>query len=202
MIMNDFHGWSGVNTMDINRVVDMILTGHDTSNVTPDMWLLQFIGDISLPLCVLDFGSGVGRNTFGLGINIPRWSITGYDNVNMLSKAKEFYELKYKKEIPPNVEFQSDWKSLSLRRFDVIFCDIVLQHIYKEELEQYIFDFKKMTHKLVVCGRRFNDDGYQNTWTIIEDCGLVPTLFQKGHMVIPYSREGNPDDHNIAVYTF
>jgi hypothetical protein len=91
---------------------------------------------------------------------------------------------------------------LKIQKFDTIFCCIVLQHIYEDVLKKYIYDFKRMTSNLVVAGRRFNDDvKRRSTWTILEENGLIPISFLHGDKIIDYIPEGNPEDHNTAIYS-
>ena len=86
-------------------------------------------------------------------------------------------------------------------KFDVIFCGLVLQHIYEDALGVYLKDFKNMTKKMIVMGRRFNDDPKgRSTWTILGENGWVPSKFLSGLTQIPYTPDGNPEDHNIAIY--
>lgn len=197
-----FNGWSRVNTMDLDTTTHLIVTGRKAIEAKPDNWLFKHIGDPYDRINVLDFGCGMGRNTFGMGKYASYWTIVGYDNDSMLDKAVEFCDLQYGGKIPKSVWFQSDWNRLRHHRFDVIFCCLVLQHIYEDALAKYIADFKLMTPKLIVSGRRFNDDvKRRSTWTILEENGLIPdSFFEEGHE-IPYAGEGDPNGHNLAIYT-
>jgi hypothetical protein len=57
-----------------------------------------------------------------------------------------------------------------------------------------------MTNKLVVSGRRFNDDmvdgKYKNTWQILENNGFYPVNAKK----INYNVDGNPNEHITCIY--
>ena len=194
---NTFNGWLEVDKLDINETVDLILTGRTAAQAIPDQWIFPYIGGKDEDLNVLDFGCGVGRNTFGMKEYAPMWSITGYDNENMLNKIQEFHCIHYyNKPIYKDITFSPEWNNLKSCRFNTIFCCLVLQHIYKNTLQSYIKDFKNMTNKLIVFGRRFNDDGgtETSTWSILEDNGLVPYQFYSGTKEISYSN-GKGDPH-------
>jgi len=197
-----FHGWSTVGQMDIDVVADLIATGRKVSDVKPDDWLINnFIGFPDQNKLILDFGCGFGRNAFGMAKHSKKWTIIGYDNEAMLSKVPEFATINYKGELPENLLFMSDWNRVSLYKVDVIVCTLVLQHIYEHTLIKYIQNFKKMTHRLVVSGRRFNDDATKrSTWTILEEEGLIPDKFYGVNGEMPYTAEGDPEEHNTAVY--
>ena len=197
-----FHGWSTVGQMDIDVVADLIATGRKVSDVKPDDWLINnFIGFPDQNKLILDFGCGFGRNAFGMAKHSKKWTIIGYDNEAMLSKVPEFATINYKGELPENLLFMSDWNRVSLYKVDVIVCTLVLQHIYEHTLIKYIQNFKKMTHRLVVSGRRFNDDATKrSTWTILEEEGLIPDKFYGVNEEMPYTAEGDPEEHNTAVY--
>ena len=95
-------------------------------------------------------------------------------------------------------------------KFDCIYSILVFQHIFEEDLCKYIQDIKKMTNKLVVSGRRYNDDidkssgQHKNTWKILENNGLIPyqcigvrnDVFGE----IPYERDGNPNEHLTGLF--
>lgn len=198
---NTFHEWSAVGKFDLDKVCDLIVTGRKASEARPDVWVYPFIGDAEQPLRVLDFGCGFGRNALGIASKHDKWSVVGYDNEAMLSRVNEFAAIHYGGVIPPNLTFTSDWEKLKTETFDCIACIIVLQHIYEDALAVYANDFKKMTKRLFITGRRFNDDkNNRSTWTILGEQGLVPDKFYAGHIEIPYKPDGDPGEHNIALY--
>jgi hypothetical protein len=57
-----------------------------------------------------------------------------------------------------------------------------------------------MTNKLIVSGRRFNDDmvygKYKNTWQILENNGYYPSNKDD----IKYSTDGDPEEHILCIY--
>jgi SAM-dependent methyltransferase len=193
--------WGIVDMLDINTVTNLILTGCKPNEAYPDDWFFKFFGDANQPQTILDFGCGLGRNTLKLAKEYPNWTIVGYDSESMLEKVQEFANINYDGEIPPNVQFISDWEQLKCRKFDKIAAIIVLQHIFESDLVEYIKDFKQMTHFLFVAGRRYNDDkGKRSTWTILEEQGLIPYKFYCEDKKVLYVAEGDPNEHNIAYY--
>jgi ribosomal protein L11 methylase PrmA len=198
---NTFNNWEKIAKMDIDSVTNYILTGHKASTAKPDIWILNIIGKEDKPMTILDFGCGIGRNTLGLAKINQKWNIVGYDSENIISRVPEFVDINYNGIMPSNVQFVSDWNQLKTTKFDKIIAVIVLQHIMEKVLIEYIRDFKNMTNFLCVSGRRFNDDvKKRSTWTIIEEQGLIPSKFYKGHIPIIYSPLGDPNEHNIACY--
>lgn len=198
-----FHGWSQIGTYKLDTVMDFILTGRKASEAKFDFWLTAAVGGMkSHPMRVLDFGCGIGRNTFGFAKYAPAWTVVGYDNENMISRREEYYKLHYDLPMPSNAIFSSDWDEVKTQKFDIVFCCLVLQHIYEDALVQYISDFKKMTGRLFVTGRRSNDDPekHRSTWTILQENGLTPDAFLKGLEHVPFNPEGDPEEHNTAIY--
>ena len=196
-----FHGWSDMGEYKLDTVVDYILTGRTAVEAKPDEWLIQNIGPQDQPLKLLDFGCGVGRNTFGAAIHRPQWWVVGYDNEGMLSKKNEFFSVHYNPPLPCNVVFSSDWEKIKLQQFDVIFCTLVLQHIYEDALVVYLKDFKNMAKKLIVSGRRINDDPKsRSTWTILQENRWIPTVFLQHETPILFAPEGAAEEHNAAIY--
>lgn len=196
-----FTGWAKVNQFELGKVVDLIVTGCTVNQAKPDTWLSEFLGDADKNITLLDFGCGVGRNAIGLALKHPNWTIVGYDSDQMISHVPEFVAINYNGKVPDNLYFVTDWDQICQRKFDKVMAVIVLQHIYEEPLKKYCQDFKKITKFLMVHGRRFNDDkDKRSTWSIMEEAGLIPKKFMAGHVEIPYSPEGDPNEHNIAYY--
>jgi len=197
-----FNIWENIKTKSLDDVANLILTNRKASEFFIDEWLYKLCGNKENSLSVLDFGCGIGRNSFGMAYYSDQWTITGYDNISMLEKATEYQIIKYNTPLLPiNLTFNSMWNVLVNNKFDVIFCCLVLQHIYEEDLNQYLSDFKKMTKRLVVSGRRFNDDVMngvnKNTWKILENNGFYPIQCNRNGL---YSSCGDPNEHFSCVY--
>jgi SAM-dependent methyltransferase len=199
---NSFNGWFHVDAFDLEKVVDLVLTNGTSESIQSDDWLLSHIGNESNKLSILDFGCGIGRNIFNFSQQRPNWEFFGYDNINMISKAKEYVNIKFNKsaESFENIKFFNDWDLLKVKKFDCVYATIVFQHIYEKDLNIYLQDIKKMTNKLIVSGRRFNDDfiddQHKNTWQILENNGFYPSNANE----INYNVIGDPNEHITCVY--
>lgn len=194
--------WGKIGTYDLEHVTDLIVTGRTPSEAKPDEWLYEWLGHYAdKPITILDFGCGMGRNTFGLATKFPNWNVYGYDSEGMIEKSKAYCDIHYNGVKPANLTFESDWEKVKAIHFDVVICIIVLQHIFEADLANYAKDFKGMTDFLLVAGRRYNDDTkHRSTWAILQENGLTPYKFFKGHIEIPFETEGTPEEHNIAFY--
>jgi len=197
-----FNGWLHIEKFNLNKVIDLVLTNGTSETINSDMWLTPMIGDKSESLSILDFGSGVGRNIFDFSQNFPNWKFYGYDNPHMANKANEYSKLRFGKQVCDysNLELVSDWDLLKTRKFDCIYATIVFQHIHENDLNLYLQDIKQMTHRLIVSGRRFNDDiidgKYKNTWQILENNGFYPSNAKE----INYKIDGAPEEHITCMY--
>jgi hypothetical protein len=120
----------------------------------------------------------------------------------MINKANEYSKLKFNKTIYDysNIELIRNWEQLKKIKFDCIYATLVFQHIHENDLNLYLQDIKRMTNKLIVSGRRFNDDmvdgKYKNTWEIFENNGYYPSNIND----IKYSIEGDPEEHTLCIY--
>lgn len=201
-MIKSFNNWSKVNNFNLEKVVDLVLTNGTVDTIKPDVWLLDRIGNSNKSLSVLDFGCGIGRNIFQFSIKRPEWRFVGYDNISMIEKAKEYSHKKFIKDFSEylNLEFTNDWEIIKNIKFDCIYATIVFQHIHENDLNLYLRDIKQMTNKLIVSGRRFNDDmidgKYKNTWQIIENNGFYPSNTKE----INYKIDGDPDEHMTCIY--
>lgn len=199
---NTFNGWSQISSLSLNTVVDLVLTNGTSETIQSDMWLTPMIGDKDKKISVLDFGCGVGRNIFDFSEKFPNWKFCGYDNPSMMNKANEYSKIRFGKTVfdYPNLELISDWDKLKSKKFDCIYATIVFQHIHEKDLNVYLTDMKSMTNRLIVSGRRFNDDvidgKYKNTWQILENNGYYPSNVND----IKYSIDGDPEEHITCIY--
>lgn len=201
--MNEsFNSWSKVDTLSLESTVNLVLTNGTPLNIKCDDWLLKHIGSSNQPNTVLDFGCGIGRNIFPFSDKMSNWKFFGYDNINMLNKAKEYALVKFQKNTEDfvNIEFIDKWELLRFKKFDCIYATIVFQHIREKDLNNYLQDIKQMTNRLVVSGRRFNDDvvdgKYKNTWQILENNGFYPLNDKE----INYKINGDPNEHITCIY--
>jgi SAM-dependent methyltransferase len=199
---SSFNKWVEIGNKDINTVADYILTGRKVKDFKPENYLFKYIGNKDESLIVLDFGCGIGRNTFGLGEYSNKWNVWGYDNDNMLYHINNYCNNKYNKSrlYFSNVKFTSNWEELKKMKFDVIFACLVFQHIHEDDLHLYLKVIRTITNKLIVSGRRFNDDiingKNKNTWEILEKNDFNPKICSLNE----YNKEGDPEEHFTCVY--
>lgn len=206
--MNDeYNEWGIVNKYKLEKVIDLVITNATIDNINPDKHLFELLGDSDKPLKVLDFGCGICRNAGYLSLTYPNWNIYGYDNENMLKHANDFCLKKYSLDVnrQKNLKLISNWNILKNEKFDVIFAVLVFQHIHEKYINLYLKDISNMTNKLIVFGRRFNDEYivddknkiiYKNTWKIFENNGYYPSNIND----IKYSFEGDPEEHTLCIY--
>lgn len=199
--MNSFHHWDSVGEMALDDIISTILTGHSLNTIYSDEWITQFFPKKFSSL--LDFGCGIGRNTFYYSMKYPKSKVVGYDSVKMLKRIDEFYLAKYEVPKPLNVSFDFHWPNISVQKFDIVVCLLVFQHIFEDDLLRYLFDLKRMTNFLIVSGRKFNDDNQKNTWGIIESAGLIPHFFYDTTISreVPYKLDYSDDSHHLALYS-
>lgn len=195
----NFGNWSDIAKKDIDTVAGYILTGRKADEFGPDSYMYDYIGSKDSKLVILDFGCGIGRNTYGMSEWSSLWEVTGYDCQEMLNNTKQYKELKYPDKEFPKLTFDSNWNVVKERKFDVIYCSLVLQHIPNDIIE-YLEDFKVMTKRILVFGRRVVDNKGISTWNIIESVGLIPKYFTFNGKEVPYTSEGDPEEHHFAIY--
>lgn len=203
---NSFGYWSDIKNKSLENISNLILTGQKPHEFNTDYWIYDIIGDKNNKTNVLDFGCGIGRNSYGMAYySNDNWKITGYDNTEMINRTKEYHAKKYNCEpFFKNLIFSSDWNDLKNNRYDFIICCIVLQHIPEHCLIDYFKDFKKMTNKMIVAGRRFHDEmdkygNHKNTWKILRDNGFTTVINYHEPIV---SIDGNPNQHSTHIYTW
>ena len=195
---NIFHGWSVINHLTLEKVVDLVLTNGTPDSIESDNWILDIIKrNVTNNSKILDFGVGVGRNIFKFSLKAPDLSFIGYDNINMLEFTSKYCNHVFGKSPIDfkNIKLEHDWSILKNEKFGCVYATIVFQHIYEEDLKIYIEDIKKMTNLLIVAGRGFNDDNKKITWKILERCGLYPINASE----VNYSSD-DPNEHITCVY--
>jgi cyclopropane fatty-acyl-phospholipid synthase-like methyltransferase len=206
---NSFRDWGKVDSLELDKVIDLVITNGTIETTNPDTHLYHLFGDLDKHLKVLDFGCGICRNAGYLSLNYPTWEIYGYDNNNMLKHASHFCEKKYSINIHTqhNLKLISDWDKLKTEKFDVIFAMLVFQHIHENNINEYLKNISKMTKKLIVFGRRYNDEFhydsdnkviFKNTWEIFENNGYYPSNANE----ISYKKYGDLEEHSLCIYNF
>ena len=110
----------------------------------------------------LDFGCGVGRNTYTLLEKFD--NVIGYDFPNMLGMMKS---TKMYAEHKDRITLSSDWSWVRKQKVELIFCCIVLQHIWERELVPYLSDFTYMSEELLLWSRSWCDDAHKNMYDLI-----------------------------------
>lgn len=205
--MKNFNSWDEIGkSKNIDYIADSILTNRTCEDFYSDEWLYSSYldkTDINTnSISILDFGCGIGRNTFGMSYYDPNWFVMGYDNKYMIEHAVEYHSIKHSENsYPTNLKFEYEWDKVRLLKFDFIICCVALQHIFEKDLNEYITDFKNMTKNLIVSGRRFNDDGGKNTWEILEKNGLIPCrCLKNGVGDVEYKKDGDPNEHLTHIY--
>lgn len=184
-------------------VMDIICTGaRDVGHMNPDDWLINITMQNVHGGHLLDFGCGVGRNAFGFALT-NRYQVAGYDNESMVSRASQFAHEKYPGARWRDLMFFHDW---TLARwagpYSAIVASLCLQHISPAALTAYLRDFRSMTDKVIVAGRRANDFGPMNTWRLLEQAGFpTPTCYEwLTTKQRDYTPDGDPNEHMTCVY--
>lgn len=206
---NSFRDWGKVDSLELNKVIDLVITNGTLETTNPDQHLYHLFGHETESLKILDFGCGVCRNAGFLSLKYPNWEVYGYDNDNMFKHASIYCDKKYGINInnQSNLTLTSNWDVLKTKKFDVIFASLVFQHIYEADINVYLKDIKNMTKKFIVFGRRYNDEFYhgqnnkiifKNTWQIFENNHLYPSNADE----ILYKTHGDLEEHTLCIYNF
>jgi hypothetical protein len=130
----------------------MILSGTkrvEGKNMKADKNLVDWIKEDG---SVLDFGCGIGRNTFALADKFKIMTYA-YDFPNMI----KLLEGDPRYENYSNITVFNTWGICRHLYVDAIFCCITLQHIDIPDIRNYLIDFLSMTDNLYVHGRSYSD---------------------------------------------
>lgn len=112
-----------------------------------------YVPTIALPSSVdrvLDFGCGVGRS-FPFLKRIAR-HVTGFDLAPMIARCRALAT-------ETADELLDDWQEARTRRFDLIVCVLVLQHIEPSNCRAFLADFADMAPAVYVLTRAESDFG-------------------------------------------
>jgi cyclopropane fatty-acyl-phospholipid synthase-like methyltransferase len=127
-----------------------IITGAKTKgDLKPSEWLIaKMFTDIS----VLDFGCGIGRNSFRLAECGHK--VTAYDLPNMIEILGTDPRMPtYKDEL----SLTSDWLKVGLEKYDAILASLVIQHLPEDVAEDYLGTLATMSQHLLVHTRAYMD---------------------------------------------
>lgn len=194
-----FRGWDSPATYE--EAATLILRSPEIEKYVPSISKISpLIGDPSKPLKILDFGCGMGRNTFALSL-CNNWTVHGFDNEEMIRKVPEFCSRYYNHTTDsfPKVKFTSDWERIKAEKYDCIVAISTFQHIFHEDLRIYLTEMREITNRLVVHGRRSNDETL-SVWSLMEDHALIPTETYKDGVRVPYCAYGDSNEILTQVY--
>jgi SAM-dependent methyltransferase len=132
---------------DADELRERILTGYKGGKpFTP------YVPTVHLPSIewILDFGCGVGRS-FPYLKSVAQ-HVVGFDLEPMIERCRVLAS--------QSVDLLThDWKAVSLRRFDVIFAALVLQHVETAACRAFLMDFARMAPLTYVLTRLDSDFG-------------------------------------------
>ena len=145
---------------DPDELRERILTGYKEGKpFTPYVPTLQMPAPLEW---VLDFGCGVGRSFPYLKTIATH--VAGFDLEPMIARcralAMERVDL-----------LTGDWNELSRRSFDLVFADLVLQHVEPQACRAYLADFARMAPMTYLLTRLQSDFG-ENVLKLVADTGL------------------------------
>ena len=145
---------------DPDELRERILTGYKEGKpFTPYVSTLQMPAPLDW---VLDFGCGVGRSFPYLKTIATH--VAGFDLEPMIARcralAMERVDL-----------LTGDWNELSRRSFDLVFADLVLQHVEPQACRAYLADFARMAPMTYLLTRLQSDFG-ENVLKLVADTGL------------------------------
>src|SRR5262245_15348952 len=112
-----------------------------------------YVPTIDLPSPVgrlLDFGCGVGRS-FPL-LRTIAGHVTGFDLPPMIARCRTLATV-------PADDLVDDWQQVRTRRFDLIVCVLVLQHLEPPACRAFLQDFARMTPEVYMLTRADSDFG-------------------------------------------
>jgi SAM-dependent methyltransferase len=207
--------WSGkaISGLSLNQVSNLLVTDCDATALTFDEYYMDYISESIANKSlqngiynVLDFGCGVGRNLFGIHNYLKenkhnnKVELVGYDSLEMLTHLRVycseiletfFHEFN-------NISISHSWNEIKSRYYDVIFANLVFQHLEKSKLEEYLTDIKHITNTLIVNGRSVSDYN-DNIWKILFRNGYRTALENED---IPDLSTSDITHHARLIYTW
>lgn len=140
------NGWWTANPQN---APGLIITGAKTvGDLKPDINIIDALRPYSK---ILDFGCGIGRNTFAL--NADGHAVTAFDFPNMIQMMMS--DPRY----ATRITVETDWHRLVEVKFDAILASLVLQHLPADVADEYLAAMAKMTGHLLVHSRAYMDYG-------------------------------------------
>jgi SAM-dependent methyltransferase len=157
---------------------ERILTGYQAGKpFTP------YVPTVALPSpleWVLDFGCGVGRSFPYLRTIATH--VAGFDLEPMIARCRLLAT-------EPVDLLSADWSELSTRTFDLVFADLVLQHVEPDACRAYLTDFASMAPVTYLLTRLQSDFG-ENVLKLVADTGLF-------HAEVCAEVEHDPASHQL-----
>jgi len=145
---------------DPDELRERILTGYKEGKpFTPYVPTLQMPAPLEW---VLDFGCGVGRSFPYLRTIATH--VAGFDLEPMIARCRLLAT-------EPVDLLSADWSELSTRTFDLVFADLVLQHVEPDACRAYLADFARMAPMTYLLTRLQSDFG-ENVLKLVADTGL------------------------------
>src|SRR5262249_54208523 len=145
---------------DTDELRERILTGYKDGKP-----FIPYVPTLQLPSPLewaLDFGCGVGRS-FPYLKSIAK-HVAGFDLDPMIARCRTLAT-------EPIDLLTGNWNELSNRRFDLIFADLVLQHMEPHACRAHLTDFARMAPTTYLLTRLQSDFG-ENVLRVVADCAL------------------------------
>lgn len=118
----------------------------------------------------LDFGCGIGRNTYMLGEYFEH--VVGFDFPNMIKMAKQQPQYTH----ATGIMFTSDWDLARKLPYDAIWASLVFQHLHPDDLAVKSHELSLMAPLLMCNSRWYTDfkrtpvwDILSNDWSVISE---------------------------------
>lgn len=117
----------------------------------PDFWLIGKVQDYGA-VNVMDFGCGLGRNSFEMA-DLGMY-VTMYDFPNIISMMKQ--SPGYRR-LSHMLSAEDRWMNACMKKYDVVLASLVFQHMPAEPAAEYLECMSGITDRLLVSGRSHMD---------------------------------------------